>query len=1026
MESVAERVRSALPGPRLRTKLAAVVALPLLAMSVLAAVQSSNAVADVRAASERRALAEVVLALTDLQSSLRLESTIAIGATGAVALDIGPLLDNYVGQLDELQIDIDATLIRLRSQRDVVADAIGRTAVDELFVAVESARAGRDRAVAAMSSDRTEYEHLVYPVIETYVALGLQIDEHVKDIAGNADLETQLAVNVLGAIGALEAVAMDEAITTLAPVISGAFTGEVLDVDDALQINTAQAQYAGLAIQLVQLLPDQLAAWFADPAYLQANEAWNAFGAVVLDHIGQPPSELPEYDIVEVGSAAERRRGFAQELRAAYGASILSEANAAEVRAAESRSLTIGVALSMVLASLLITVSFGRRLLANLRSLEDRARQIGRGDLDLEPLDLRGGDETVVLASAFDEMAGTLKAISDGLEGLVDGAPPSSVAAPGPVGAKLSGSFSRMHELHRRTRSSEALAQGIVGNATEAIFTVDSTGTIRSANAAVGELLAAETVSFPGTSAAVISDRVPALDGFPHGLTNVPTSIIGFDGRKRSILLSTRFIENCDPPLLAVFARDVTEMHRLQERLEHEASHDHLTGVANRATLLTALDRAAERGRARRGGYGLIFCDLDKFKSVNDTLGHVAGDAVLIAVAQRLSAACREGDLVARNGGDEFVILADDVRDVAEVEVRAERLRELFSEPINVDGRTVSITASFGVAWLDPKTADGSEHLRNADVAMYQAKSSGPGQIAVFDTRLRQWVHDRAAVDRDLSAAIDNGKLDVHIRPVVDLRTGDVVGGELLSRWQRNGSFVPPDRFITVAEESNLIIDLGRYVLRRAADVLDAWSADPLLDDLFLSVNLSGRHIGHPGCADDVERILGGWKPGLLQVELTETALLQDREVAATALRALRDLGVTVAVDDFGVGHASLSYLRELPIDAIKIDRSIVNGYGSVQADTVIVQMLNQLASVLGLHVVAEGIEHAEVGIELEAAGCAYGQGYHYARPMPVADFPGWLAERTPPPARDRMADGHEETSRPESVRPETPQLSSR
>jgi len=393
----------------------------------------------------------------------------------------------------------------------------------------------------------------------------------------------------------------------------------------------------------------------------------------------------------------------------------------------------------------------------------------------------------------------------------------------------------------------------------------------------------------------------------------------------------------------------------------------------------------------------LLFIDLDRFKAVNDSLGHRVGDVVLQRVAERLLQATRDTDLVARNGGDEFVVLAEDAGDVTVVARLAERIQDALSVPVGFEDDAIPVSASIGVAWLeagDPHTLD---QLRDADVAMYHAKSAGPGLIRVFDDDMRLAVETRFDLERELRRAVGIGALDACVQPVLDLRTGQIVGGELLCRWTtEDGREVPPEAFIEVAEDSTLVIEIGRWMLDRAGRVLGDWAQDDThgLADLHLSVNLSGRHVDHPGVVEDVTGLWDRWniEPSKLIVEITETSLLKDLDEAAATLEQLRQAGVTICVDDFGVGYASLRYLRELPVGLVKIDRSIVSGFGRIDSDTVIVTMLSRLADVLDIQIVAEGIETEEQRERLTEIGCHFAQGYLFAKGMPVEAFPMWLA----------------------------------
>lgn len=550
--------------------------------------------------------------------------------------------------------------------------------------------------------------------------------------------------------------------------------------------------------------------------------------------------------------------------------------------------------------------------------------------------------------------------------------------------------------LHHQLAASEAFSRSLVEATDEAILTIREDGVVGSANHAATRLLGLAASAVVGKPAADLADRFPLLADLPVGLTDADT-VVHHPSARRAVSVTTRATGDEDDPVIAVFARDISERKILEEQLAHQATHDDLTGLANRASLVGELDRAAARAERSGQGFGLLFIDLDRFKSVNDTLGHRVGDVVLQRVAERLLQATRDTDLVARNGGDEFVVLAEEAGDVTVVVRLAERIQDALSVPVAFEDDVIPVSASIGVAWLEPGDPHTLDQLRDADVAMYHAKSSGPGQIRVFDDDMRLAVEQRFDLERELRRAVGVGALDACIQPVLDLRTGQIVGGELLCRWTtEDGREVPPEAFIEVAEDSTLVIEIGRWMLDRAGSVLGDWAQDRSqgLSDLHLSVNLSGRHVDHPGVVEDVTCLWDRWgiEPSKLIVEITETSLLKDLDEAARTLEELRQAGVTICVDDFGVGYASLRYLRELPVGLVKIDRSIVSGFGRIDSDTVIVTMLSRLADVLDIQIVAEGIETEEQRERLTEIGCHFAQGYLFAKGMPVEAFPLWLA----------------------------------
>lgn len=488
---------------------------------------------------------------------------------------------------------------------------------------------------------------------------------------------------------------------------------------------------------------------------------------------------------------------------------------------------------------------------------------------------------------------------------------------------------------------------------------------------------------------------IPALIGLGAGLL---ASIVLARSIGRRHGRTVRAIQDANAELREVVAsttRQLAERSDLEQRLAHEATHDHLTGLANRSSLMLELDRATIRAGRSGSGFGVLFIDLDRFKTVNDTLGHGVGDIVLREVAARLRSATRDADFVARNGGDEFVVIAEEAEDIGTVVRVADRIKAALADPLVVEDDIVQVSASIGVTWLAPGGSGAVDQLRDADLAMYEAKAAGPGQIRVFDEAMRQWVEQRLDLERALRRAVDRDELGVHVQPIIDLRTGRISGGELLCRWTTDdGIEIPPTDFITLAEDSTLVVDIGRLMLDRAGQLLDEWSRDRRFAGLELSVNLSGRHVDHPDVVRDVTAALQRWgaDPHRLTIELTETWLLRDLGEAAATLRTLRGLGVAISVDDFGVGHASIRYLRELPVERVKLDRSIVAGFDLVDSDTVIVTMLSRLADVLEIDIVAEGIETEEQRERLSDAGCQFAQGHLFAPAMPVGDFHAWVA----------------------------------
>jgi diguanylate cyclase (GGDEF)-like protein len=429
-------------------------------------------------------------------------------------------------------------------------------------------------------------------------------------------------------------------------------------------------------------------------------------------------------------------------------------------------------------------------------------------------------------------------------------------------------------------------------------------------------------------------------------------------------------------------------------RLNEETFFDALTRLANRKLFEDRVANALRKSSsAGPGRVVVLFLDLDDFKTVNDSLGHAAGDQLLVGVAQRLAGCVRKGDEVARLGGDEFaVLLADgDERRAAQV---AERLLEALRTPFFIEGREIFTSASIGVANGGGSRTAG-ELLRNADSAMYAAKRGGKHRWAPFAPTMHAEVVARLQTQGDLARAIERQELRVHYQPLVEFATGRFVGVEALVRWQHpERGLVLPGEFIEIAEDSGAIIQIGRFVLNEACSQVRAWQlARGEESPLTLSVNISPRQLRGPTLVADVEEALtrSGLPPGDLFLELTENVLLDDRNSAAKTLDALTGLGVNLALDDFGTGYASLSYLRHFPFNLLKIDRSFVEDLASGPEAVALASAIVQLARLLGLQVTAEGVETTAQLAALELLGCEAGQGYHFAAPLPAEQLEALL-----------------------------------
>ncbi len=431
-----------------------------------------------------------------------------------------------------------------------------------------------------------------------------------------------------------------------------------------------------------------------------------------------------------------------------------------------------------------------------------------------------------------------------------------------------------------------------------------------------------------------------------------------------------------------------------QRTLSRQANHDSLTGLANRAAFHARLEVALAHPERRSGTQAVLFVDLDDFKDVNDTLGHAAGDELLCVVAARLSHAVRESDLVARLGGDEFALLLDGVADPSDAFIVAERAVAALASPVEIDGTWAHVGASVGLA-MRHDGSDPDSLMREADVAMYTAKGRGKNRVEWYDATLNDEVVAHNALKTELEGAAGRGELVLDYQPIVDLADGTFVGVEALVRWQHpTRGLLPPYAFIDLAEETGAIVGIGSWVLETAAGQLRDWQGRYGLPDLKLSVNVSVCQLDDAGFADHVGAVLRrtGLDPRSLIVEVTESVLADPAGGAAASLETLRQHGVQVALDDFGTGYSTIGYLRQLPVDILKIDRSFISGEHANRPGDLLLEAIVGLAQRLALDVIPEGIEEPDQLTRLQEMGCRTGQGFLLARPVPAEDIDRLLA----------------------------------
>ncbi len=661
-----------------------------------------------------------------------------------------------------------------------------------------------------------------------------------------------------------------------------------------------------------------------------------------------------------------------------FHSDVVSNLEASAVTAENAALRTQLLVAVTATVSLVILALLSWSTLRPLRRLTKRARSISHGSFDEAPLPVRGPSDVRTLTSTMNSMAATLRAVDREIADLASGASAERAdALPGAIGVSLHQSFQRLETMTERLHESEQLASAIVAQAADAIWTVDEHGIITSANDASVALLEIPATEQVGEPLRMFLPR-----------TTGEMDVYRSNGASTRVVVASSDIDGGARPLTAVIAHDISERTRFEERLAYQAHHDALTGLPNRFAVLEALS-ASDPDKS----LAVLFVDLDGFKSVNDTQGHLAGDRVLTEVGRRLSSHMRPGDFVGRLGGDEFVVLMHDPRQTSDAVAFGYRIIDEIEQPYRDEEHLFALSASVGVATFpDGLTAEGLSALdaiRRADGAVYAAKQRGRGRVEVFDANLQQRIVHDAEIELALRDAVRNNELELHLQPVYEVAPGRFTGAEALVRWNRPGvGMVPPGDFIPVAEKSSLIDEIGRWVLAEACTTLARWNAQPALHDVKIAVNIAGSHLLDGDLISDLDAalLLSGADPHLIEFELTETQIVDDHERAATILREIRRRGVTVAIDDFGTGYSSMAYLRELPIDTLKIDRSFVAPLAHPDAETTVLDALVTIGHSLGLSVVAEGIEEATQYDYLTARGCDRLQGFHLARPVPIAD----------------------------------------
>jgi diguanylate cyclase (GGDEF)-like protein/PAS domain S-box-containing protein len=568
-------------------------------------------------------------------------------------------------------------------------------------------------------------------------------------------------------------------------------------------------------------------------------------------------------------------------------------------------------------------------------------------------------------------------------------------------------------EIHRR----EEWFRSLVQNACDLITVIDPDTTVRYQSPSARPILGYDPEAVIGhtVNEAVHPEDAERLKAAVEAMMANPGSPVKAEIRLRHAQGHWRHIEftgsdQRDNPAIdgiVLNGRDVTERKLLELQLQHQALHDPLTRLANRRRFIDRLEHALVRLQRNGGALALLFMDLDDFKRVNDSLGHSAGDRLLTDVAERVQSCLRSVDTVARLGGDEFAVLLEDLHDLDEAAVVAERILRALKQPFVIGDSELMVRASIGIAYADGREQPVSAEtlMQEADTAMYAAKAHGKGRFQVFEEGMHASMLERLELLSDLRRAIEQNEFVLHYQPIMSLKRGGLFGFEALVRWRHPArGMVPPLDFIPLAEESGLIVPLGHWVLSEACAQAARWQAEfPESGPWTLSVNVSARQLHHAGFPGDVARILRetGLPPDRLILELTESAVMQDMRGTLASLRELKDLGVRLAIDDFGTGYSSLNCLREFPFDFLKIDKSFIDDLDERANGREIAQVIVRLGKMFDLELVAEGIEREAQLLRLRRMSCGLGQGYLFAKPLDPAGAEELLA-RAPSSARSR------------------------
>jgi diguanylate cyclase (GGDEF)-like protein/PAS domain S-box-containing protein len=554
-------------------------------------------------------------------------------------------------------------------------------------------------------------------------------------------------------------------------------------------------------------------------------------------------------------------------------------------------------------------------------------------------------------------------------------------------------------------RASQQRFQALVQHSSDVVTVIDRDGVVTYQSESLQRVFGHDPVRSHGIrltdhmlpeAAPALVGAIEAISGTAYASRVLEVPMLHADGHTcLAEVTLTNLLHDESVRGIVLNSRDISERKELEDQLVHEAFHDGLTKLANRALFKDRLEMALRR----HDDVAILFVDLDGFKEVNDSLGHAAGDHLLIQVANRLGEAVRDGDTVARFGGDEFAVLIHSVAGPEDGDELAIRIVAALDEQFLVENQEIHVQGSIGIALTGPDARDADQLMRNADLAMYRAKSAGSGQFARYDPQMHSGLVERLQLAADLRRALESGdELEMHYQPTIELRSGNIVGFEALVRWRHPvRGMINPGDFIPLAESTGLIRPLGQWVLAESCRQAVEWGMDDPARAMTMAVNVSGRQFDQPNLPAIVASVLSttGLPAERLCLEMTESVLMTDTEENLAVLVSLKDIGVKLAIDDFGTGYSSLAYLRRFPVDTLKIDRSFVERLSGTTPDTALARTIVQLGQSLGMATVAEGIEQYAQFLALRRMGCDLAQGYYFSRPLPAVEAGLLLRDRT-------------------------------